>query len=111
MNCACWQGEHFQRGLTNSAKYQFIQGISSPLVQVQLMKDMPKIVGEAVVTARRLEAVEAAHKRLQTGWNAEEPLAAAVTHVPAGWEDTLHRLTRKVERLLEEVKTLKKEPV
>ena len=38
---------------------QFIQGISSPSVQVQLMKDMPKTVSEAVATARRLEAVEA----------------------------------------------------
>ena len=75
------------------------------------MKDMPKTVSEAVATARRLEAVEAAHKRLQTGRNADEPLAAAVTHVPAGWEDTLHRLTIQVERLVEEVTTLKKEPV
>ena len=58
-----------------------------------------------------LEVVEAAHKRLQTGRKAEEPLAAAVTHVPAGWEDTLHRLTIQVERLVEEVTTLKKEPV
>ena len=90
---------------------QFIQGISSPSVQVQLMKDMPKTVSEAVATARRLEAVEAAHKRLQTGRNADGPLAAAVTHVPAGWEDTLHRLTIQVERLAEEVTTLKKEPV
>ncbi|KAL5481592.1 hypothetical protein EMCRGX_G021785 [Ephydatia muelleri] len=72
---------------------------------------MPKTVSEAVATARRLEAVEAAHKRLQTGRNADEPLAAAVTHVPAGWEDTLHRLTIQVERLVEEVTTLKKEPV
>ena len=38
-------------------------------------------------------------------------MAAAVTHVPAGWEDTLHRLTRQVERLVEEVTTLKKEPI
>ena len=38
---------------------QFIQGILSPSVQVQLMKDMPKSVSDAVATARRLEAVEA----------------------------------------------------
>ena len=43
--------------------------------------------------------------------NAEEPLAAAVIHVPTGWEDTLHRLMRQVERLVEEVTTLIKEPV
>ena len=48
---------------------------------------MAKTVSEAVATARRLEAVEAAHKRLQTGRNAEEPLAAAVTHVPAAEAD------------------------
>ena len=90
---------------------QFIQGILSPSVQVQLMKDMPKSVNDAVATARRLEAVEAAHTQWQTGRNAEEPLAAAVTHGPAGLEDRLHRLTTQVERLVEEVTTLKKEPV
>ena len=72
---------------------QFIQGILSPSVQVQLMKDMPKSVSDAVATARRLEAVEATHKWWQTGRNAEEPLAAAVTHGLAGLEDRLHRLT------------------
>ena len=75
------------------------------------MKDMPTSVNDTVATARRLEAVEAAHKRLQTRRNAEEPLAAAVTHGPAGLEDRLHRLTMQVERLVEEVTTLKKEPV
>ena len=72
------------------------------------MKDMPKSVSDAVATARRLEAT---HKRWQTGRNAEEPLAAAVTHGPASLEDRLHRLTTQVERLVEEVTTLKKEPV
>ena len=90
---------------------QFIQGILSPSVQVQLMKDMPKSVSDAVATARRLEAVEATHKRWQTGRNAVEPLAAAVIHGPAGLEDRLHRLTMQVERLVEEVTTLKKESV
>ena len=51
------------------------------------MKDMRESANDAVATARRLEAVELAHKRLQMGRNTEEPLAAAVTHVPAGLED------------------------
>ena len=82
-------------------------GVATPPTP-PLRPPVPKTVSEAVATARRLEAVEAAHKRLQTGRNAEGPLAAAVTHVP---EDTLHRLTIQVERLAEEVTTLKKEPV
>ena len=56
-----WSNEQHEMLTSN----QFIQGISSSLVQVQLMKDMPKTVSEAVATARRLEAVKVAHKRLQ----------------------------------------------
>ena len=39
---------------------QFIQGILSPSVQVQLMKDMPTSVNDTMATVCRLEAVEAA---------------------------------------------------
>ena len=43
---------------------QFIQGIASPIVQVQLMKDMPNTIDAAVETALKLEAVELAQKWL-----------------------------------------------
>ena len=43
---------------------QFIQGVSSSSIQVQLIKEMPKTVKDAVALARRLEAVEVAHRRL-----------------------------------------------
>ena len=45
--------------------------------------------------------LEVAHRRLQTGRNAEEL---------ADLEDRLHSLMMQVERLVEEVSTLKKEP-
>ena len=45
------------------------------------MKDMPASVNDAVAaTARRLEAVEAVHKRLQAGRNAENLLLQQLLH-------------------------------
>ena len=55
---------------------QFIQGVSSS-IQVQLLKEMPKSVKDAVTLARRLETVKMAHRRLQTERIAKRPLAVA----------------------------------
>eukprot|EP00731_Ephydatia_muelleri_P025294 Em0017g377a len=41
---------------------QFIQGVSSSSIQVQLLKEMPKSVKDAATLARRLETVEMAHR-------------------------------------------------
>ena len=46
------------------ARNQFIQGVASPTVQVELMKEMPDTIDAAVETAQKLEAVELAQKRL-----------------------------------------------
>ena len=60
-----------------------IQSVLSSSIQVQFLKEMPKSVKDVVALARRFQAVEMAHRRLQTERSAERPLAVA-TPVSAG---------------------------
>ena len=54
---------------------------------------MPKSVKDAVALARRFEAVEMAHRRLQTERIAERPLAVAAPVSATSLEDKMDKLT------------------
>eukprot|EP00731_Ephydatia_muelleri_P019789 Em0012g614a len=81
---------------------QFIQGVSSSSIQVQLLKEMPKSVKDAATLARRLETVEMAHRRLQTERIAERPLAVAAPVSATSLEDKLDKLSAQVKKLADE---------
>ena len=49
--------------LEELVRNQFIQGLVSPTVQMQLMKDMPHSINDAVELARKLETAEQAQRR------------------------------------------------
>ena len=89
---------------------QFIQGVSSSSIQVQLIKEMPKTVKDAVALARRLEAVEVAHRRLQTERSAERLPAVVAPVSSTNLEDKLDKLALQVKKLADEVTTLKELP-
>eukprot|EP00731_Ephydatia_muelleri_P023738 Em0016g9a len=82
---------------------QFIQGVSSSSIQVQLLKEMPKSVKDAATLARRLETVEMAHRRLQTERIAERPLAVAAPVSATSLEDKLDKLSAQVKKLADEL--------
>eukprot|EP00731_Ephydatia_muelleri_P031379 Em0022g893a len=84
---------------------QFIQGVSSSSIQVQLLKEMPKSVKDAATLARRLETVEMAHRRLQTERIAERPLAVAAPVSATSLEDKLDKLSAQVKKLADEPAT------
>eukprot|EP00731_Ephydatia_muelleri_P036715 Em0310g4a len=84
---------------------QFIQGVSSSSIQVQLLKEMPKSVKDAATLARRLETVEMAHRRLQTERIAERPLAVAAPVSTTSLEDKLDKLSAQVKKLADEPAT------
>ena len=89
---------------------QFIQGVSSSSIQVQLLKEMPKSVKDAATLARRLETVEMAHRRLQTERIAERPLAVAAPVSATSLEDKLDKLSAQVKKLADEVTILREPP-
>ena len=89
---------------------QFIQGVSSSSIHVQLMKEMPKTVKDAVTLASRLEAVEVAHRHLQMERSAEGRPAVAAPVSSASLEDKLDTLTLQVDKLADEVTILREPP-
>eukprot|EP00731_Ephydatia_muelleri_P013152 Em0007g462a len=50
--------------LEELVRNQFIQGLVSPTMQMQLMKDMPHSINDAMELARKLETAEQAQRRL-----------------------------------------------
>ena len=89
---------------------QFIQGVLFYPIQVQLMKEMPKTVKNAVALACRLEAVEVAHRHLQMDRSAERHPAVAAPIFSASLEDKLDTLTLQVKKLADKVTILREPP-
>ena len=92
---------------------QFIQGVASPTVQVELMKEMPDTIDAVVETARKLEAVELAQKRLyRERRGSDQVTTATLTPVTVNdsVQDKLDRLTADVQRLTEQMLSLTKLP-
>ena len=56
------------------ARNQFIHGIRSSTIQLQLMHDMPATLDAALSAVQKLETVEAAQMRLHQGKLATESL-------------------------------------
>ena len=80
---------------------QFIQGLVSPTVQMQLMKDMPHSINDAVELARKLETAEQAQRRLCQERRDQIPASALLPVGRGALEDKLDRLTADVQKLTE----------
>ena len=65
-----WPDEQIKELLRN----QFIQGLRSSSVQLELMKEKPSTLDEALQLANRQESIEAAQKRLHREQHHEESL-------------------------------------
>ena len=101
-----------QRG--ELVRIQFIQGVASPTVQVQWMKEMPATIDAALETARKLVAVELAQKRLYRERRGSEQMVTTATLAPVtvndSVKDKLDRLAADVQRLTEQMSSLTKLP-
>ena len=105
---------------------QFIRGVRSSSVQLQLMREMPATLDAALESARKLEIVEESQKRLQRSrqqaelcsiaiddTSSEDVLQANATQSrrpPAGPRDTsVQELAAQVRKLTEELAALRSE--
>ena len=68
-----WSGKQRQEVVRN----QFMQGVTSPSIQLQLMREMPATLDQALDLARRLESVELAQKRLHREKHRAEALSVS----------------------------------
>ena len=115
-----WSGEQRQELTRN----QFVQGIRSATTQLQLMREMPNTLTEALTRACQLETVESAQKRLHLEKHARETRAVDVAETKEGTlsqscltehgpisRNTVEELARQVRRLTEEVAKLRSEDV
>ena len=68
-----WSGEQRQEVVRN----QFMQGVTSPSIQLQLMREMPATLDQALDLARHLESVELAQKRLHREKHRAEALSVS----------------------------------
>ena len=79
----------------------FVINLVSPIVQMQLMKDMPRSINDAVELARKLETAEQAQRRLcQERWD-QIPASALMPVGKGALEDKLDRLTADLQKLTE----------
>lgn len=116
-----WSGEQRQE----LARNQFVQGIRSATTQLQLMREAPNTLTEALTKACQLESVELAQKRLHKEKHARASETAA-TDVPEeatpsqscsatehgqatsrSPDSQLNELARQVRRLAEEMAKLR----
>ena len=105
---------------------QFIRGVRSSSVQLQLMREMPATLDAALESARKLEIVEESQKRLQRSrqqaelcsiaiddTSSEDVLQANATQSrrpPTGPRDTsVQELAAQVRKLIEELAALRSE--
>ena len=68
-----WSGEQRQEVVRN----QFMQGVTSPSIQLQLMREMPATLDQALDLAHHLESVELAQKRLHREKHSAEALCVS----------------------------------
>ena len=97
--------------LEELVRNQFIQGLVSPTVQMQLMKDMPRSINDAVELARKLETAEQAQRRLCQERRDQIPASALLPVGRGALEDKLDRLTADVQKLTERMAGLSSEPL
>ncbi len=107
-----WAQEQKQALVRN----QFIQGIKSASVQLQLMRDRPETPDAALQLAVRHETVEAAQKRLRAERQQAGSLAVSSADIVDPTQDVAGALTvkrddRKVAELAEQVRRLTNEVV
>ncbi|KAL5503656.1 hypothetical protein EMCRGX_G010639 [Ephydatia muelleri] len=97
--------------LEELVRNQFIQGSVSPTVQMQLMKDMPHSINDAVELARKLETAEQAQRCLCQERRDQIPASALLPVGRGVLEDKLDRLTADVQKLTERMAGLSSEPL
>lgn len=112
-----WSGEQRQELSRN----QFVQGLRSATTQLQLMREMPNTLTEALTRACQLEAVESAQKRLHIEKHARETRALDIAdgtstqscstehgrNIEPQVSPQVDELARLVRRLTEEVAKLR----
>ena len=117
-----WSTEQRQEVLRN----QFIQGITSPLVQLRLIRDMPATLDDVLKLFIQLQTVEAAQKRLHQDMHSSkdalvvqqtspvdtnlEPLNAVYysdNRPSADASRKIQELTKEVQRLSDELVQMK----
>ncbi|KAL5488641.1 hypothetical protein EMCRGX_G017617 [Ephydatia muelleri] len=79
----------------------FVINLVSPIVQMQLMKDMPRSINDAVELARKLETAEQAQRRLCQERRDQIPASALMPVGKGALEDKLDRLTADLQKLTE----------
>ena len=111
-----WSADQRQEVVRN----QFIQGVNSPSIQLQLMREMPATLDLALELARCLESVELAQRRLHREKRGAEALSvtdpaeedepsqanALRRYDSRRTERQIEELSRQVRRLTEEVARL-----
>ena len=100
----------------------FIQGLNSPRIQLQLMRDMPSSLDSALKDARKLESIEVAQQHLQAGRNPAKSLllelgsqdiemSSQANATASGTRDLMElkvsELTAQVQKLTEELARLR----